>query len=118
MLGKHEKSCLATSRRQKYTNGEVIVQIEQRLLRYLSRQNHPYFCFSLSAQLVRLCDSEDFYDPLSGWLPFLLHSISENKTKLKTIIQMDCVKSRLSCATWKTLCRYEDFYKLLAQIIT
>ena len=42
-----------------------------------------FFFFSFSAQLVRLCDNEDLYDPSPGWLPFLYYYISENKTELK-----------------------------------
>ena len=50
-------------------------------------KNHPYFYFSFSAQLVRLCDNEDYYDPLPQ-IPvviFPFFSLGENKTKLKNI---------------------------------
>ena len=76
------------------TNGNHVIFLDK---------NCPYFCFSFSAQLVRLCDNRDFHDPLPQLVTFPLFSPSvKTKEKLKRLLHMDCVQSRLLYAAWKT----------------
>ena len=53
-----------------------------------SQHSHPYFCFSFSAQLVRLCDHEDFYNPLLQmvYFPLFLPLWELNKTEKYLIL--------------------------------
>ena len=83
---------------------------------YLSRKTIPTFVSRLVHSLFRLCDNEDFYDPLPGWLP--IYSISENKTKLKKWSIWNVQNFGFRVLPGRLCADNEDFYKLLAQINT
>ena len=75
-----------------------------------SQHSHPYFCFSFSAQLVRLCDHEDFYNPLLQMVYFPLFLPPWKLKKTEKYLILPCKEKKNNLDHGKGVLRFEARY--------